>query len=202
MYLPKSFAMDSEAAASVLQKHGFGTLVSLDQGILVASHLPLLFDAARNRLIGHLARANSQWRSWDGQEVLAIFQGEHGYISPAWYVNQPAVPTWNYEAVHIYGVPRLIEESGTVLALLEELCVQYDPAYAVRFREELDPEWKAGMIKGIVAFEIPVARLEAKAKMNQNRAPEDVAGVVTALEARGESALAAQVRAANAGRLG
>jgi len=200
MYLPKSFIMDAEAAADTLRDHAFATLVSRDGETLVASHIPMVYDAEGHRLLAHLARANPQWRSWVEQEVLVIFQGVHGYISPSWYVNQPAVPTWNYEAVHVYGVPKVIDEPDVVFGILSDLCEQYDPAYAEHFREELDPEWRANMMKAIIAFEIPISRLEAKLKMNQNRGVEDVIGVIEALTERGQVALADRMRLANAGR--
>ena len=116
MYIPKSFQVtDPEVLAAFIRAHSFATLVSAVDGTPFATHLPLLLD--QGTLLGHVARANPHWQAFDGQrEALAIFHGPHAYISPTWYATGPAVPTWNYAAVHVYGAPRLIE--GEALAAL------------------------------------------------------------------------------------
>jgi len=123
MYLPKPFREDDPARLhALIRAHGFATLISERDGEPFASHLPLLLDAERGprgTLLGHMARANPQWRSFDqGRAALAIFHGPHCYVSPSWYANAPAVPTWNYAAVHAYGRPRVLEDGGEVRALL------------------------------------------------------------------------------------
>ncbi len=108
MYIPAAFAVKDEAILfDFIDRHSFATLVSTIDDVPFATHLPVLLDRARNRLLGHVAYANPHWRCFDGvREVLIIFQGPHAYVSPSWYVETPAVPTWNYAAVHVYGVPR------------------------------------------------------------------------------------------------
>jgi transcriptional regulator len=148
-----------------------------------------------------MARANPQWRDFArlaeaGREALVVFQGPHSYISPTWYgAGPPNVPTWNYVAVHAYGLPRVIDDAAQVRALLERLVETHE--------SKLSPPWStagltetsmAGMQRGLVAFEIPVSRLEAKAKLSQNKTVAQLAAATTVLEGA-EAPLARQTAA-------
>ena len=128
MYNPASFAQhDVSKLHAFLRRHSFATLVSSGEGGLVASHLPLLLDPRAGRLghlLGHMARANPQWRQVEG-EVLAIFQGPHTYISPSWYEEPGMVPTWNYVAVHAYGTLQLVDRRGELLDILRHAVAFY-----------------------------------------------------------------------------
>ncbi|MDH3475197.1 MAG: FMN-binding negative transcriptional regulator [Rhodospirillales bacterium] len=196
MYIPEPFILsDPAATADLLRDHPFGLLVTADPGAApVATHLPFLFDAdagPHGTLSGHMARANPQWRDFAaleaaGGEALAVFQGPHGYVSPRWYGPGDAVPTWNYLAVHAYGLPRVIEDATRVRALQEDLVAIFEAGAAAPWSMVgQDGRYIARMLRGIVAFEIPVARLEAKAKLSQNRTAGDRAGVAAELEASG-----------------
>lgn len=104
MYVPASFKVEEiDVLYSFIEQFGFATLVTIRNGSPFATHLPLLLDRERGLLLGHVARANAQWENIEGAESLAIFSGPHAHISPTWYLTQPAVPTWNYTAVHAYG---------------------------------------------------------------------------------------------------
>ncbi len=214
MYVPEVFRLeDAAAATAVVRDNSFGLLVTVSaQGRPQASHLPFLFeetavDAAggvQGRLLGHLARANPQRHDLEaladsGGEALVVFQGAHGYVSPSWYEPGPAVPTWNYLAVHLYGRPRIIEAAAEVEALLDRLVEDHEAGAAKPWRMEgQDPKYLARMRRGILAFEIPVARLEAKAKLSQNKSAADRRRVVEALDAAQDPlarALAAEMRA-------
>jgi len=179
MYTPEHFALeDAPAVQRVMNKYNFATLVSGTQTDVMASHLPLLWSGRGGKygtLRGHMARENPQWEQFaDGGEILAIFLSNHAYISPNWYLSRPAVPTWNYSAVHAYGAPSLIDEASSIKDLLWEM-VKY---------QDLDPEsaWPdtvdhktlvEEMIPHIVAFDIPIMRLHSKAKLSQNRPETD-----------------------------
>jgi transcriptional regulator len=183
MYIPSHFRVDDPARlAEFIQRHSFATLVTFDGGAPFASHLPMLLhrDAGpHGTLISHMARANPQWQQFaSGGEALAIFHGPHTYISPTWYVTGPAVPTWNYASVHAYGVPKIIEEHDRIVEILRELVVTYESAFERPWPGDLPEEYRDKMIRGIVAFEIPVTRIEGKFKLNQNRPAEDVEGVI------------------------
>lgn len=194
MYIPRHFELhDDVAVRQVLEDYGFALLVTSEDGVAEATHLPLVYDpgpAPRGRLLGHFARANGQRQrleaaARDGREVLAVFQGPHSYVSPNDYGPGPAtVPTWNYLAVHVYGVPRPLTAAEDVSALLHRLTARHE---AGRDRPwapaELDPEQMHRMLRGVFAFEIAIARVQAKAKLSQNRTPAQAAHAAARLEA-------------------
>ena len=104
MYIPSWYSVaDEPTLFDFIDRHPFGLLVTHQDGQSVATHLPLLLDRGGRSLRGHISRQNQQWRGLDGQQVLAIFNGPHAYISPTWYQSEKTVPTWNYVAVHVYG---------------------------------------------------------------------------------------------------
>jgi transcriptional regulator len=186
MYVPSSFRIEDPARlADFIRQHGFATLVTSDGAAPLASHLPLQFHAqtgANGTLVGHMARANPQWKHFaSGREVLAIFQGPHAYVSPAWYATAPAVPTWNYTAVHAYGVPSLITDHARIVGLLSEIVAAYESTRDKPWPGDLHEEYRDKMIQGIVAFEIALTLVEAKFKLSQNRPLADVQGVIDAL---------------------
>lgn len=182
MYVPDVFALtDQGRIADIMRRHDFATLVTIRDGVPFATHLPLLFDAARGvrgTLSGHMARANPQWRGFaapdENGEVLAVFQGAHSYISPAWYgPESKSVPTWNYVAVHAYGRPRLLEDPREVRLLLERMVESQESRLEQPWSmARLEESYVAAMMRGIVCFEIPIDRIEAKAKLSQNKTPD------------------------------
>lgn len=185
MYIPKQFEVtDPDLLYPVIRQFSFATVVTHDGKAPFASHLPMLLDEEGDapRLIGHMARANSQWRHFDdGNEALVIFEGPHGYISPAWYETELAVPTWNYVAVHAYGVPKLIEDDAALLGLVERAVEYYESGRDEPWKADLPADFQAGLLKAIVGFEIPIARLEGKFKLGQNRPQADIEKSVAAL---------------------
>jgi transcriptional regulator len=187
VYVPRHFdASDPGRCHALIRAEPFGTLVSVDEaGAPFATHLPFLLDADRGplgTLLGHVARANPHWRLFDARPVLAVFQGPHAYVSPAWYEAHPSVPTWNYVAAHAYGVPAILEEPARVTALLGRLVETHEAGRPDPWRlDSLAEDYLGGMLRGIVAFEIPIDRLEGKAKLSQNRGAGDRARVRAAL---------------------
>jgi transcriptional regulator len=134
-----------------------------------------------------MARANDQWqRLQGGGEVLAIFQGPHAYISPSWYEAELAVPTWNYVAVHAYGIATLIEEDAALTRMLGELVHTFEAGLPNPWRFQLPTEFTERMLRGIVGFRIEITRLEGKLKLSQNRSAADRKGAVTALQRNGD----------------
>lgn len=194
MYVPRPFAeTDPERLRALIGAHGFATLVSVLDGAPFATHVPLLLDPARGphgTLSGHVARANPHWRAFDGRTpALAIFHGPHAYVSPRWYRSAGQVPTWNYEVVHAFGTPRVVEDPAAVRALLAGLSARYEAGADAPWSPAGLPERVAdGLQRAIVAFELPVERLEGKRKLSQNKAPADRAGVVAGLRAAGDPA--------------
>lgn len=185
MYVPEPFAVRDEAKLRrFVQENPFATLVCAGGGALSASHIPLLIDHPEGppaRLIGHLARANPQWEDLERGEILLIFHGPHAYISPFWYERQEAVPTWNYAAVHIRGRARLVHDLNRAREMVEALTAQFERERLAALHERWSPAFLEKMLKGIVAFEIEVTRLEGKFKLGQNRSPGDIAGTYEGL---------------------
>ncbi len=193
MYIPSAFRVDDRPTLyDFIEQHSFGTLVTLLNGSPFASHIPFLLDRERGVLLSHVARANPQGRGLDGTiEALVMFQGPHAYVSPSWYTVAPAVPTWNYAAVHVYGVRRLLDEAA-LLDLLHRLVRRYESGRQPSWPMALPPDYERKMLQAIIGFEIPLTRVEGKFKLSQNRSAEDRHGVIEALRIGddGERALA------------
>jgi transcriptional regulator len=208
MYIPAHFeASDVAWCHALIRREPFALLIGVDHaGAPFATHLPVLLDespAPRGTLLGHVARPNLQWELFaPDRPVLVVFPGAHAYVSPSWYGKHPSVPTWNYVAVHAYGVPRLIEDPGRVRAVLDRLVRTFEDGRPTPWRMDgLPDSYVEGMMRGIVAFEIPIDRLEGKAKLSQNRPPADRARVRAALGAEADP-LARAVAALMADRAG
>jgi transcriptional regulator len=194
MYLPDAFRQDDRGALlGLAETHPFATVVTHGAGGLAVSHLPLCVDAQRGVLRGHLARANPQIEQLvDGADVLAIFHGPHGYVSPSVYSVQPSVPTWNYVVVHAHGRARRVDESD-LRSILDEALARFD---TTGWRLDAGEEFLRPMLDAIAGFEVVLDRVEGKWKISQNRSPVDQARVVDWLQRGDESsrALAALMR--------
>jgi transcriptional regulator len=188
VYTPAHFeASDPGFCHAVIRAYPFAVVV-IDG---TASHLPLLVDttpAPNGTLVGHVARASPHAEAViAGASALAVFTGPHGYISPTWYATAPAVPTWNYCAVHARGTPRALDDTNT-RAYLDRLASTFDATWRLAAQPE---DFQAKMLRGIVAFEVPVVELRGKAKLSQNRSDADRTGVIAALDSIGAVELAA-----------
>lgn len=190
MYIPGDFREDDAGRLEALMAAAsFALVVTTDDaGLPFASHLPLLHEPAadgRGRLLGHMARANPQWRHFEaGASALAVFWGPHAYVSPSWYQTHPAVPTWNYATVHAYGRPALLAPEAT-RALLARLVETYEAGSETPWRFELPEKYEAMMLRGIVGFEIQIERIEGKFKLSQNRGAADRGHVAARLAEAG-----------------
>jgi transcriptional regulator len=194
MYIPAHFNETRlEVLHALMREHSFATLISMLDGELFATHLPILLDADAGdygMLRAHMARANPHWHAFapDAAPSLVIFQGPQAYISPSWYVAEQAVPTWNYIVVHAYGRPTIIDDARSVRALLDDTVSTFESGFPRPWSTStLTEEYVSGMARGIVAFEIPISRLEGKRKLSQNRPVEDARRAASALEASGDA---------------
>lgn len=194
MYVPRPFAeTDRDELCAHIRAYGFATLVSVRDDVPFATHVPLLLDPDRGplgTLVGHVARANPHADGFDGRTpALAIFHGPHAYVSPRWLTSAEAVPTWNYSAVHATGTPRVLADPGAVRALLERMVETYEtPAREPWTLARLSARVADGLQRAIVAFELPIERLEGKRKLSQNKSSADRAGVIDGLRAEGDAA--------------
>ncbi len=192
MYLPPHFDASAQGAAldALLRRDPFVTLVSQHDGAPFATHLPVLTRHVGDRrvLVGHWAKPNPQWRSIEGQRVLAIVHGPHAYVSPRWYPDpQRAVPTWNYAAAHLHGAVRLVTDEAELLRLVDALAQRFETVDAPWRLADADPA-APRMVAGIVGFELEVERAEVKLKLSQNHVPERVSGAIAGLRAEGGAA--------------
>ncbi len=177
MYIPERFrATEREQIVEVMRRHPFASVVTAQEGVPFATHVPLLVGEGEEGeviLRGHLARLNPHCSALtQGAEVLVIFQGADAYISPSWYVNHPSVPTWNYMAVHAYGRARVLEGEALRLLMLEAIAI-FEAGVDEDWKPEFKEEYWERMLNGVVGFEIRVTRLEGKFKLSQNRSQEE-----------------------------
>jgi len=204
MYLPRLFHEESlPALHRAIAEARLAVLITSGPQGIVASHLPMLFDPApqpNGRLLGHVARANPQWRDYDGKsEALAIFPGPEAYISPAWYATKKATgkvaPTWNYVAVHAYGRLEFFDDPVRLRSLVGRLTERHESRRPAPWAVDDAPkDYVDAQLKAIVGFEMAIQRLEGKWKLSQNRPAEDRAGTIAGLKEEGgpaEQAVAA-----------
>lgn len=199
MYNPPHFTETRETELHrIIRAHPLGVLVTNGPQGLDANHLPFELDPSRGALgtlSAHVARSNPLWREVsDGAEVLVVFRGAEGYVSPNWYPTKHEthrmVPTWNYEVVHAHGRIAVRDDEKFVRGVVARL---------TRAHEAAEPRpWKMGdapadyldtMLAAIVGLEVAITRLEGKRKLSQNREPRDRDGAIDALRARGRDAL-------------
>jgi transcriptional regulator len=183
MFIPNKFKMtELSEKHQFIHDFGFGLLVSSADG-LSATHLPFVLETDEGEqgiLYAHCARANPHWKNLDGQNVLVIFTGPHSYISPSWYTSKPAVPTWNYSAVHTNGIATLLNQQDT-LKTVDQIVDKYEPQLLVK-RDIVTDSFKQQMLAAIVGFKIELTSLEGKLKLGQNRSQSDQSGVYQELK--------------------
>ncbi|MEC5240192.1 FMN-binding negative transcriptional regulator [Bacillus mycoides] len=183
MYIPKHFTIqDEETKYEMIEQNSFATLFSQHNGAPYATHLPLLLNRETLTLSGHFARPNEQWKDSGNQQVLAIFQGPHSYISPSWYETNKAVPTWNYVAVHVYGELEIVEDEQELIDSLQDLVHKYENPKSTYSLNNVDPNYMEGLSRGIVGFRIKIKKIEGKVKLSQNHSVERRELVIEELE--------------------
>jgi transcriptional regulator len=215
MYIPTHFAADNAAVHELLAKHGAADLITLTADGLLATMLPFIYEPAageQGALLGHVARNNDQWRKAALGESLVIVRGPDAYVSPSWYAakaeNGRVVPTWNYVTAHVYGQLIVHDDPAWVEDIVRRLTAKHEAARLTAPRQP--PAWSVddaprafieGQLRAIVGLELQITRIEAKAKLSQNRPVGDVAGIVAGLAARGDERTAAAVECVNEQRV-
>lgn len=191
MYRPPAFREDRlDVLHAFIRAHPLGMLVSAGLGGLMANPIPFLVDPAateKGLLRAHLAKANDQLAALrQGAEVMVLFQGPDAYVTPSWYASKrehgKVVPTWNYATVHAWGTPRVIDDETWLRGQIGDLTLSQEAGREHPWRVDDAPaDFLAGQIKGIVGLEIPIARIEGKWKVSQNRSAADRQGVIDGL---------------------
>ena len=184
MYTPKYYKVtDFEEIRDFVQMNSFGTLVTIKKGKPIATHLPLQLVKEEDAyfVTGHMAYGNPQWRTFETTEdVLVMFQGPHAYISSSWY-EQGNVPTWNYQAVHVYGPANILDEEELKKDLTKLLGKYEKHRENPVLWDKLSPSLLEKEIKGIVGFKIKVGEIQAAYKLSQNRNENDYANIIEQL---------------------
>jgi transcriptional regulator len=215
MYIPAHFAADDVTVRELLARHGAADLITLTADGLLATMLPFVYEPAAGEqgvLYGHVARNNDQWRQPALVESLAIVRGPDAYVSPSWYAAKAehgrVVPTWNYVTAHVYGWLVVHDDPAWVEDIVRRLTAKHEaarltspgqpPAWSV---DDAPRAFIEGQLRAIVGLELQITRIEAKAKLSQNRPVGDVAGVVAGLTGRGDDRSAAAVAHANEKRV-
>jgi transcriptional regulator len=186
MYIPKYFEVtDKDEIFAFVEANAFGQLISNVNGKLFSTHLPFLLSEDKSKIVGHLALQNPQHTEIDGQEVLITLEGAHDYISPTWYSSQ-GVPTWNYQAVHIYGQCSVFRSVEMLQELVNALTAKYEAA----FESPWQPDYNPSMLGAIIGIEVTISEIQCKYKLSQNRSPQDQSQVVEQLKKLGSYKLA------------
>ncbi len=201
MYAPAQYREDRpEALHEAIERSGLGTLVTSGIEGPDASHVPMLLDRTvgpLGTLYGHIARANGQWQhSAPGAPGLAIFLGPDAYVTPSWYATKKltgkVVPTWDYVAIHARGPLTFFEDEQRLLELVTRLTQVHEGRREDPWSvSDAPPDYVRGLLRGIVGFELAIAKLEGKWKLSQDRSDADRAGVAGGLAREGEASSAA-----------
>ena len=190
LYIPPLFAAkDRGAIARLIHDYPFATLVTPSAAEPWVSHIPLLMteaDEPDGTLIGHFARANPHWQHANDAQSIAIFHGPHAYVSPSWY-GEPtqAVPTWNFTAVHAHGPLEIFDDPADTRDVLDALIERFEAVRPAPWKFAMSDHQRDALVGAIVAFKMPIRRLDAKFKLSQNRMRDDRVRVMAALLAEG-----------------
>jgi transcriptional regulator len=184
MYIPKYFKVTNfDEIREFIQMNSFGTLITTKKGKPIATHLPLQLIKEEDAyyITGHMAYGNPQWRTFETcEDVLVMFQGPHAYISSSWY-EEENVPTWNYQAVHLYGTSSILNEEELKQDLTMLLQKYEKHRKNPVLWDKLSPQLLEKQLKGIVGFKIKVQEIQAANKLSQNRNEEDYQNIVNKL---------------------
>ena len=189
MYSPSYNRLEDRAELlAFMRANNFPVLVTGTGGTLHASHLPVMIGSTEPLVLDmHMARNNPQWQEFfDDQEVMVVFSGPHAYVSPRWYEDKERVPTWNYTAVHAYGLPKIIPGKKEKHESQRRLVAAMDPQWLPEF-DKLPEKYVTMMLDGIVNFEIAVSRIETCWKLSQNRSRREMELIAAQLGKSGDS---------------
>jgi len=189
MYVPAHFATDdANALIQRLARRWAGVLITIDaDGVPVGTHMPILWDAEKRVAVGHIARANPQWKQGPGKGLI-VLNGPEAYVTPNWYPSKAehgkAVPTWNYEAVHITGGVEWFDDAARLEAIVRDLSASYESDQPAPWVINDAPRpYIDALLRGIVGVSLTAERIEAKRKLSQNKTAADFDGVAQGLAA-------------------
>lgn len=186
MHIPQDFQVtDTKEIHAFIESNAFGQLISHSEGRLFSTHIPFVLSDDTTRLVAHLARQNPQVRDIANQEVLVTLQGAHDYISPSWYTGF-GVPTWNYQAVHVYGRCSVFNAPSALQEVVETLTKKYESTFSSPWQSVYNPS----MLGAIVGIEIVISEIQCQYKLSQGRSKQDQEQVIEQLKESGSNQLA------------
>jgi transcriptional regulator len=188
VYVPAHFAASADEVQGLLRSVRAADLITAGPDGLVATFLPLLYDPGAGEhgaLLGHVARNNEHWRLAGAQSLVIVTAGD-AYISPSWYATKAehgrVVPTWNYLTAHVHGSLVVHDDIDWLRTLVTRLTERHEAAFERPWSvSDAPPDYIAGQLRAIVGVELAITRIEAKAKLSQNRSVADQEGAATAL---------------------
>lgn len=192
MYIPKYFEItDKNEQYAFIAANGFGQLISTSNDRPCSTHLPFLLSEDKTKLLAHLAIQNSQVDNINGQQVLVTLQGAHDYISPSWYEGA-GVPTWNYQAAHIYGVCQTFTDAEKLEYVVNKLTAKYE----ANMPSPWQPDYNPKMLNAIIGIEISISEIQCKYKLSQNKSEQDQQQVINQLNVNGSKSVAKAMQSA------
>jgi len=189
MYIPDLYREeDREFLKSFMRQFSFAALITSENDVPIATHLPFVIEERHGKIIltTHMAEANPQCKSFKNK-ALVIFQEPHGYVSPTLYEKKVNVPTWNYIAVHTYGIPKILEGNSLKIEVLEKMFQSYEAAFKTQW-DELPEKYKSALLGEIVAFEIEITEIHGKQKLSQNKTFKERENIISDFEKNGDGA--------------
>jgi transcriptional regulator len=196
MYVPPAFQEEDIATVhAAIRAARLATLITATEEGMIGTPLPMILDATEGphgTLYGHVARANPQWKLAPSGDAMAIFVGPDAYVTPSWYATKretgKVVPTWNYATVHAWGKPRVMNDDSWLRRQIEDLTASRENLRGAPWQVDDAPaDFIAMQMRAIVGVEIPIARIEGKWKMSQNRPEADRTGVIAGFREAGEA---------------
>lgn len=185
MYIPQDFNVnDQRELLAFIQENAFGELISKVEGHFFASHIPFMIGNGGESLFCHIARDNPQWKELEKQHVLVTFLGAHDYVSPSWY-ESPGVPTWNYQAVHVYGEAKIIRNSKQIKTIIDDLANHFEAT----INNSWNTQFNESLLDFIIGIEIQITEIQGKFKLSQNRPKNDRQKIIKAFQKQGADQL-------------
>ena len=190
MYVPRHFSLPEDYTRRLLARPGAGNLVTVHDFGPEATMAPFYLDEERGALMTHLVRNNPQVTEPITGPGLVILDDVDAYVSPRWYATNEVkanVPTWDYITIHVRGPVSIDPEPAAALDVARRLtgAMEHEDVLASVGEDKL-----ARMARAIVAVGVGVEQVRGKAKMSQNRHPDDIRSLADEFERQGEARMA------------
>jgi transcriptional regulator len=191
LYIPKAHLVEERKFLhDFMDEFAFVDVVTVSPTLRI-THIPSVLDRTAGpygTIFGHISAQNPQRSTFDGkQTAVIVFRGPQGYISPTWYAQTEATPTWNFSVVHASGRPTAVTGKEQTRELLSRLIAKFERAVGSSGYDlsKLPDDYVSRMMAGIAPFRMPIEALEGKFKLGQERSEGDRRGVLAHLQQGG-----------------